>query len=196
MEHPEPDDKNWTWVLDRPCPDCGFDAAGIDRRELGGKIRANAGAWRTVLGRGALVHERPPVPAGASPVWSALEYAAHVRDVYELFTERVLLMLKKKNPSFANWNQDETALEKDYPSEDPDKVAYHLAVHAGKLADIFDRLSAEEWARTGERSDGSSFTVESLGVYLLHDPVHHLWDVEAGFAAIREAAEAAAEGQQ
>jgi hypothetical protein len=26
MEHPRPDDKNWTWVLERPCPACRFDA--------------------------------------------------------------------------------------------------------------------------------------------------------------------------
>ena len=29
-----PDDKNWTWVLARPCPDCGFEAAAVDVREL------------------------------------------------------------------------------------------------------------------------------------------------------------------
>lgn len=25
-----PDDKDWTWVLERPCPECGFDTAAID----------------------------------------------------------------------------------------------------------------------------------------------------------------------
>jgi hypothetical protein len=29
----------------------------------------------------------------------------------------------------------------------------------------------------GFRSDGAQFTVESFGRYLLHDPIHHLWDV-------------------
>ena len=24
-----PDDKDWTWVLERPCPECGFDAATV-----------------------------------------------------------------------------------------------------------------------------------------------------------------------
>lgn len=24
------DDKDWTWVLERPCPECGFDTAAID----------------------------------------------------------------------------------------------------------------------------------------------------------------------
>lgn len=31
----------------------------------------------------------------------------------------------------------------------------------------------------GPRSDGSVFTVESLLRDLMHDPIHHLWDVLA-----------------
>lgn len=183
MDQPEPDTKTWTWVLERPCPDCGFDAAGLDRNSIGAKIRVNAASWRHVLERGEIVLRRPPDgPDG--PIWSALEYGAHVRDVYELFRERLELMLKKDKPTFANWDQDRTAHEKHYSSDDPAKVAYSLAVNAGKIADIFDRVSEAEWQRTGVRSDGSSFTVDSLGRYLLHDPVHHLWDVNEGFEAI------------
>jgi hypothetical protein len=35
--------------------------------------------------------------------------------------------------------------------------------------------------RTGDRSDGSSFTVESFARYFLHDPVHHVADVRRGY---------------
>jgi hypothetical protein len=45
------------------------------------------------------------------------------------------------------------------------------------LAERFDAVTAGEWLRTGLRSDGARFTVESFGRYLLHDPIHHLWDV-------------------
>ena len=61
-------------------------------------------------------------------------------------------------------------------------------MNAGKLADTYDRVGRDEWDRTGRRSDGAVFTVETLGLYCLHDPVHHLWDVEQGFEAIAEAA--------
>lgn len=184
MDDPTPDTKNWTWVLERPCPDCDFDASALPRDQLGAAFRTNAAAWRGVLSRGEIVHQRPPVAPGESPVWSALEYGAHVHDVYELFTKRVLKMLKKADPKFKNWDQDKTALKSKYAELDPSRVAYDLAVHAGKLADIYDRLSEAEWSRTGRRSDGSGFTVESIGFYCLHDPVHHLWDVEQGFAMI------------
>jgi adenosylmethionine-8-amino-7-oxononanoate aminotransferase len=47
-----------------------------------------------------------------------------------------------------------------------------------KLADLFDSVVGEQWQRRGLRSDGSAFTVATLAQYLMHDPVHHVWDVE------------------
>ena len=38
----EPDIKDWTWVLDEACPECGFDSAGVDVESLGGSVRTNA----------------------------------------------------------------------------------------------------------------------------------------------------------
>ena len=45
----EPDTKDWTWVLDRPCPECGFDAPGLDRDRIPQAIRDNATLWEVVL---------------------------------------------------------------------------------------------------------------------------------------------------
>jgi hypothetical protein len=187
---PAPDHKNWAWVLDRPCPECGFEAAaytGERRDEIAGAMRANAAAFRSALKRGDIVGRRPPVPAGQPPVWSALEYGAHVRDVYALTAERLTRMIKKKAPTFKDWDQNQAAIDGDYATEDPDRVAYDLAVNAGKVADILDRVRGDDWDRTGTRSDGQSFTIVSFAAYMLHDVSHHLWDVEQGFAAITEA---------
>ncbi|HEY5013683.1 MAG TPA: DinB family protein, partial [Acidimicrobiia bacterium] len=30
-----PDTKDWTWVLERPCPECGFDASAFAREQVG-----------------------------------------------------------------------------------------------------------------------------------------------------------------
>jgi len=183
MSDPDPiqaDDKNWTWVLERPCPDCGFDAAGHTRDQLGAQIRANAAQWRTLLA--AANATRRPEPTQ----WSALEYGCHVRDVFRLFLERLNLMLDQDDPTFANWDQDLTAVESRYGEQDPQRVAYDLAVAAGSLADAFDRVSAAGWHRTGKRSDGAAFDVEGFGAYLLHDPVHHLWDVRNGNELLAE----------
>ena len=161
-----------------PCPECGFDPSAHSRSGYGTEIRGLAGTYRQLLGS-RLVRDRP------SPrVWSALEYGAHVRDVFVLFRERLLLMLSEDAPTFANWDQDATAVAQQYAQQDPAKVAYDLAAAAGKLADAFDKLATDSWARTGHRSDGATFTIESFGTYLLHDPIHHVWDIRQGYDSL------------
>ncbi len=187
MEQPAPDTKDWTWVLEQQCPECGFDARSVDPTGVGALMRANAAAFRTALKRGAIVGERPPVPPGASVKWSALEYAAHVRDVYALAAERITKMLKKNAPTFVDWNQDEAAVTGSYGATDVDKLSYELAVNAGKVADLLDKVRGDQWQRTGMRSDGAAFTIASFAVYILHDVHHHHWDVEQGYEAILEA---------
>jgi DinB superfamily len=184
MEHPQPDDKNWTWVLERPCPDCRFDARTIARHAIGATLRTIVEAWQEVLSRGALVRQRPPRRPDGGVIWSALEYGCHVRDVCILFDERLRLMLTQPDPTFLNWDQDATAIATRYWEDDPITVREVLREAGGRLAAAFDQVRDHQWARTGTRSDGARFTVESFGRYFLHDPIHHLWDVRRGFEAL------------
>ncbi len=71
-----------------------------------------------------------PAPA----VWSPLEYACHVRDVFDLACVRVELMLTEDAPRFANWDQDATAIDDDYPSQDPQAVADQLVEQASRFS--------------------------------------------------------------
>ncbi|GGV13400.1 methyltransferase type 12 [Kitasatospora herbaricolor] len=174
-----PDDKDWTWVLERSCPDCGLDTPSVVREEVAGLVRANAVSWLAVLDAEEDGLRRRPRP----DVWSALEYACHVRDVFRLFHVRLNLMLDQDGPLFPNWDQDETALAERYGEQDPKTVAAELAEAAEILAGAFDRVAGEQWQRTGDRSDGARFTVETFSRYLIHDPVHHLYDVTGGPAA-------------
>ena len=187
MEHPEPDHKDWTWVLGQACEQCGYDAASVDPTEVAVLMRTNAAGFRAALGRGSMVHERPPVGPGAPPIWSALEYGAHVRDVYKLATERITKMIKKKAPTFTDWDQNAAAIDGDYANADVDKVRYDLAANAGKAADLLTKVRDKQWERTGMRSDGAGFTIATFAVYIYHDVHHHLWDVEQGYEAIIEA---------
>ena len=184
MEQPIPDRKDWTWVLERPCENCGFEAGQLDRSGLGARIRANAATWRAILTRGNMVTARPPAAPEASPIWSALEYGCHVRDVYRRFEDRVARMLTEDVPTFADWDQDHAAIEGAYNEQDPGRVSYDLALIAGRTADVVDRIVGDEWDRRGARSDGVSFTIDSLVRYLLHDVSHHAWDAEQGFEAL------------
>ena len=168
-----PDLKDWTWVLDRTCPDCGFEANGFAREETGDRIRANVAVWRAVLA-GDDLDQRPD-----DETWSPLEYACHIRDVFWIYDLRLGLMLDEDHPHFDDWNQDVSAVEDDYGGQDPAVVAEELAATGESLAASFDAVSGAQWARGGTRSDGAEFTVETFARYFLHDPVHHLVDVGA-----------------
>jgi hypothetical protein len=166
-----PDTKNWTWVLDEACTDCGLDTRTVDFTELPERFRRNAAAWPAVLAR-TDVRVRPD-----ESTWSPLEYGAHVRDVFRISDVRFRLMLAEDDPTFANWDQDETAVEERYSEQDPARVGDELLAAAETLAETLESVPASALGRTALRSDGSRFTVESLGRYVLHDPVHHLHDV-------------------
>jgi hypothetical protein len=167
-----PDTKDWTWVLQRRCPECGFDAAGFERELIGSMILANAAAWQRVLRRRA-VALRP-----SDDVWSPVEYACHVRDVFRIYDERLRLLLSEDDPRYANWDQDATAVSDRYGEQDAGVVAEELIAAAARITDRFNSVTGEQWTRRGTRSDGAHFTIESFGRYLMHDPIHHLWDVE------------------
>ena len=167
----EPDTKDWTWVLQRPCPDCGYDGSRLTTEDLPALLEETTGDWSEVLG-GDAVRARP-----RPDVWSPLEYAAHVRDVHRVFAERLRLMLAEDGPRFASWDQDETAVAERYGEQDPAEVGTALAEAAADVASLYATVTDDTRDRPGYRSDGSEFTVETLGRYHLHDVVHHLWDV-------------------
>jgi hypothetical protein len=165
-----PDTKDWTWVLQRPCAECGFNARGFPVEAVPGMIMANAAAWLPVLEGDARTRPQPDK-------WSPLEYACHVRDVFRLYDQRLGLMLSQDDPQFPNWDQDETAVADRYGEQDPAEVGAALRQAAFAIAGRFENVTGEAWQRTGARSDGARFTVETFARYLVHDPVHHLYDV-------------------
>lgn len=169
-----PDAKNWTWVLERACPECGFDSAQLEPSSVPAHLLRLGAAWSSVLS------ERDPDAVRARPSddrWSPLEYGCHTRDVFRKFDERLRLMLEFHNPTFPNWDQDATAITDRYGEQDPALVAEEVKAAAAVLSRSFEALPAGSWQRTGTRSDGPAFTIESFARYLVHDPVHHLHDV-------------------
>jgi hypothetical protein len=167
-----PDEKDWTWVLTRPCPECSFDASTVTPATVAGSVANMLPRWRSVLRRPE-VTERPD-----EGTWSALEYACHVRDVFALFDQRLNLMLESEDARFENWDQDLTAIEKDYAGADPAVVSAELTAESEQIAASFAGVREEDWVRTGLRGNGSRFTVLTLSQYFLHDVVHHLHDVD------------------
>ncbi len=168
----EPDTKDWTWVLGRPCTECGFDASACRVADVPELIRENSRTWRRLLGDGAVRAGRPD-----AATWSVLEYACHVRDVYGRYHGRVALMLAEDDPLFPNWDQDASAVDEAYEAQDPTEVVENLGAAAAQLASQLEQIDHDDWDRPGRRSDGASFTVATIARYMIHDPIHHVWDV-------------------
>ncbi|MEO3782694.1 DinB family protein [Actinocorallia sp. B10E7] len=169
-----PDAKDWTWVLERECPECRYDASAVAREDVSGLLLESAARWHSLL--------RSPGDHAARPHsgrWSPLEYAAHVRDSSRTCLYRLRLMLEQDDPVFLDWDQDAAAVTGRYGEQDPAVVADELLAALQELAAAFASVEGEQWRRKGRRSDGASFTVDTFSRYFGHEPVHHLWDVQA-----------------
>src|SRR4051812_21837424 len=100
--------------------------------------------------------QRADVSVRSRPdVWSALEYACHVRDVHELYLHRLDRMLTETDPLYDNWDQDATALDKDYGGQDPSVVSDELESAGQRLADRFDTVTGDAWQRRGGPPGGA-----------------------------------------
>lgn len=155
-----PETKDWTWVLEAPCSECGVVAAEIPLDGVDRIVRSMVPLWADVLA-GTGIDVRPD-----DSTWSPLEYACHVRDVLRLYDHRLHLMLTEDGPHYPNWDQDASAVDDRYIEQDPSVVAAQLAAAAEQVAASFDAVAA--FAR-----------------YFLHDPLHHLHDVGAPVPAWR-----------
>ena len=166
----EPDTKDWTWVLERPCPECGFDAGGGRPRRPGrGDPRQ-----RRRLAAGA--RDRRARPSGprptcgrrrSTPATSATCTASSRERLGQMLTE------------------DDARLRQLGPGRDRGRGALRPAgPRRGRRRSWSrprrrsrrrtTRCPDDAWDRRGVRSNGSVFTVETLGRYHLHDVVHHL----------------------
>ena len=168
---PEPDLKDWTWAIRERCPDCGFEPTSVEQEEVPALARQYTAVVANAVGQSGADQRSEPA------VWSPLEYGCHVRDVCELFDKRLHLMLDEDDPTFTNWDQDETALERRYWEQQPAEVAAAIRTAADRIAGSFAAVDGTQWERTGRRSNGTLFTVDTFARYFLHDVAHHAWDV-------------------
>ncbi|MHD0282211.1 DinB family protein [Rhodococcus aetherivorans] len=162
-----PDTRDWTFVLDGGCPECGYTLH--DPATTGQRLRAGVPRWQAVLRR-PNVAERP-----APRVWSTLEYASHARDLIAVLGQRVRAMITEDTPTFADYDGEAEAIRRRFWAADPAAVAQQIASRTDETVKIVEGV--EDWWRDGLRSDGRRFTVAQLCQYLLHDVEHHLHDV-------------------
>jgi hypothetical protein len=159
------------------CLACGFDGANYDDTSLITAIADLGERWRVLIrvaGRELRVRPKPHT-------WSALEYAAHSRDITALHVFGVEQALTGTEPVFPPIEGDELieASAATYGDEDPDAVVAQLDLEAQRLARLAAGVDADMWDR-GITIGNNRSTVRQLLEHALHDSLHHLDDVERG----------------
>ena len=130
----------------------------------------------------AVVRQRP-----APEVWSALEYAAHTRDVFAFYRERIERVVTDDRPTLHAVGFGSREEERSYNDEDPAATAAGVATEANAVADLLGSLDDDAWKRVGLASDGSGAerSVRVLAQRAVHDAHHHLLDIGRSLRAAR-----------
>jgi S-DNA-T family DNA segregation ATPase FtsK/SpoIIIE len=159
------------------CDECGFEYDSVPVSEIGSALRSNAEALVEVLSSGSDVRSRP-----APEVWSALEYACHVRDVMQVQIGRVARGLSEDTPSFEPMQRDERPARLHYNEQDPVVVREQILDAVSAFADVFDGLDEDQLARTVTYNWPVEMVrpLRWVGRHTVHELVHHRLDIERG----------------
>ena len=162
------------------CDACGFDGGTYTDEELVIALRGLGDRWRQLLASaGTHLRTRP-----APETWSAIEYAAHSRDVTSLHVYGVEQALTGTEPAFPPIADDVIGdAAAGYGDADPDDVGDALSTAASRLADVAAGAGVAAWRR-GLTVGGTRRDVRQLLEHALHDSQHHLDDVERGLAEL------------
>lgn len=170
------------------CAECGFDweteAAGIVRviSRFGQQYRERVTAFDLLaVGRDGrdMVRIRP-----APAVWSALEYAAHMRDVLAFYFDRIDRALCEDRPTMTAADFASMAESRRYQDEDVDSVLDAVDRRGSMTARRLRLLGPADWLRVGIGSEGGERTVLTLARRLAHDGHHHLMDLDRLYSTV------------
>jgi hypothetical protein len=164
------------------CAACGFDGTTYTDTALLDALRALGPRWRALLSdAGAELRVRPE-----PETWSALEYAAHSRDITALHVYGVEQALTGTEPVLPAVDGDALidGAVASYADADPVAVGAALEHEAMRLAQVAADAGPGLWSR-GLTIGTTRSDVRRLLEHALHDSLHHVDDVERGLARLR-----------
>ena len=136
-------------AADGVCDECGFDYDRVADDEVGPALRDFGRRYRMPLTRGLKDESLDDiVRAHPTPgVWSALEYACHVRDVFLVQRDRLYTTLVEDKPVVAPMYREQRVTLARYNAQDPTEVATQLTTAARLIAQAFDALDSVQFQR-------------------------------------------------
>jgi len=159
------------------CQECGFDAGEYNLSDLIGTLRAIAPMWQEAIeGVDAAVIAQRPAPA----VWSALEYAAHSREITGAMGYLLHLAVTEEHPVVA---EAPTATPEPVLPRTIDQAIAELESNAARLTRKAGKLTDDDWNRGLSIGDTTVDATWIVG-HAVHDAIHHLCDLGRGLHAL------------
>jgi hypothetical protein len=168
------------------CAECGFDPSELRPPDTAVAMRSFVRRYQAPLMRGLPGEDldaivlRSPAPG----VWSALEYSAHVRDIFRVFDGRIRSALARDEPAemVVDWEGMVAAAS---PSLARQAVADDLADAAATLATTLSELTPADWELPARDGRGHRMPVRDLALAAVHEGSHHLLDLGRVLRAAR-----------
>lgn len=150
-----------------------FQRAGMSPAERNSLIE------RYAMGPAVLEVALAVVPAGAlqwrpaAGKWSAHEVIVHCADSETNAHMRLRYLLGESNPSVMGYDQDNWAIVIDYHAQPLELALATIRAVRANTVPLLNRLSEEQWRRTGRHPEHPSYGVERwLETYAEHLEVH------------------------
>ena len=163
------------------CGDCGFAWVQVRRDEVASRSIAAAQQIANLIGVKVDRSRIRPTPER----WSALEYAAHVRDVFLTIRDRLVIGLVEDEPGFKPLYRDERVDLGLYKSDTATDIAAEVVAAANMLARLFDAIDPQQLDRVVRFGfpDPLPRTLLWMGQQAVHESEHHLADITENIAA-------------
>ncbi|MGI9033367.1 MAG: DinB family protein [Acidimicrobiales bacterium] len=170
------------------CAECGLDYESMPVPEAIAAIRGFGRRYRAPLTRLLPGEDDSVLRARPAPgTWSALEYAAHVRDVFSWYDERIRRSLAEDRPVIEDpATPNDAAQAGHYNEEDPAAVVDRIAANAERLAATIEAVPADALDRS-HRIRGEERSVRFTARRAVHEGSHHILDVGRGLRMLRAA---------
>lgn len=162
------------------CDECRFVASDYTRSDLVSTLRVTAPMWRTTVEGidDEILRQRP-----SPEVWSALEYAAHTRDITRVLAIMAGFAIELDEPHL---DVEPTSPDGMAAPEVPasiDIAIDQIDSAAAQFQDGVAGLDDAGWSRSVSLADEKHDVTWIVG-HAVHDATHHLKDVGRGLHAL------------
>lgn len=111
--------------------------------------------------------------------WSAADVLAHLRAADDILTPRIYMILVRDNPTLLAFDERPWADVLGYAESDFNASVQTYILKRAELVNVLQRLTPEQWQRTGMHEHKGSITVEQLVNDILHHEAEHCRQIEA-----------------